>query len=455
MDSGAIILGFTGSIGSGCTTIAIALSKAESGYRYFKLSDIIREHLKKEHKIENPTVEQLQNAGDELRKKFGREYLAKILCDELKKQSDINEIIIDGIKNVGEVEYLRYFPFFFLFSVQADGDIRMERCCQGSNRIFDNPDLFLQADLRDQDEDDVYGQQVRGCNQLADIIKLNNADVPTYPASKREDYAREIYRKYVYDIENLRSGGASPESRPSVYEFSMTAAHAASRLSSCEKRKVGAVIVELQEERSIAGSQSDEKVSVLPDIISIGYNEVPLGAHKCVYHPEFHACYRDHRQERYAQKLHFCPGCGQRISFTSECPRCQRSYHEFKKVCPDCHGELAPKASCGCDIAREFIPGGKQVPGKLLDLCRAVHAEEKALMNLLRRGANPMENLILFTTTQPCNLCANKIVTAGIKKVVFDEPYFMEEAANILISGNVEVGRFEGVKSSAYFRLYR
>ena len=51
-------------------------------------------------------------------------------------------------------------------------------------------------------------------------------------------------------------------------------------------------------------------------------------------------------------------------------------------------------------------------------------------------------------------LCANKIVEVGIEKVVYAEPYTMEEAGELFKAKGVEVKRFEGVKSAAYFRLY-
>jgi len=72
----------------------------------------------------------------------------------------------------------------------------------------------------------------------------------------------------------------------------------------------------------------------------------------------------------------------------------------------------------------------------------------------LSRERNISNNFVLYTTTYPCTLCANKIVSIGIKKVVFAEPYPMEDATKILQAGKVELSPFEGVKSSAYFRIY-
>jgi len=46
------------------------------------------------------------------------------------------------------------------------------------------------------------------------------------------------------------------------------------------------------------------------------------------------------------------------------------------------------------------------------------------------------------------------IVNVGIRKLVYAEPYVTKEAEKIL-DGKVETRPFEGVKSSAFFRLYR
>ena len=52
------------------------------------------------------------------------------------------------------------------------------------------------------------------------------------------------------------------------------------------------------------------------------------------------------------------------------------------------------------------------------------------------------------------HICANKIVSAHITEVVYAEPYVTAEAKDLLEANGIEIRRFEGVKSSAYFRLY-
>ncbi len=462
MDASKIILGFTGSIGSGCTFVAKAIPDvAEKKYKYYKLSDIIRDILKVEGNT-NPSISDLQDKGNELRENNSRGYLVKQLFEKIDNDPEINsetEIIIDGIKNEGEIQTLRQFPYFFLFSVHSDSLIRQERYKE--NGTIDDELVFQKTDNRDRLEEFAYGQQVKKCNYLSDVIILNETKFARADKKGKTEYISDLYRKYVKLVEFLKSGEKSAEHNPSVDEFCMTTAYAVSRMSSCLKRKVGAVIINKNQITNDTNNTTPHTglINSLPCIVSTGYNEVPLGSHKCIYHPDFQMCYRDHLQERHAFKIDYCPKCGTKIEpFIVECPQCQKKYNGYKKFCGDCQIELEDKyfcANCKTQTFKEYLPGEKKTPGKLLDMCRALHAEENALLNLVNNSSSKNNDFILYVTTQPCNLCANKIVSTGIKKVIFEEPYLMKESADILKAGNVNIERFEGVKSSAFFKLYQ
>ena len=87
MDASKIILGFTGSIGSGCTFIAEAIPHvAEKKYKYYKLSGIIRDILKEEGN-DNPSVSDMQDKGNELRENNARGYLVKQLFEKIDNVS--------------------------------------------------------------------------------------------------------------------------------------------------------------------------------------------------------------------------------------------------------------------------------------------------------------------------------------------------------------------------------
>ncbi|MGH7626994.1 MAG: deaminase [Gemmatimonadaceae bacterium] len=53
---------------------------------------------------------------------------------------------------------------------------------------------------------------------------------------------------------------------------------------------------------------------------------------------------------------------------------------------------------------------------------RAVHAEMSAIMDAARRGVS-VRGATLYTSTFPCHECARHIITAGIDRVYYIEPY--------------------------------
>jgi len=91
---------------------------------------------------------------------------------------------------------------------------------------------------------------------------------------------------------------------------------------------------------------------------------------------------------------------------------------------------------------------------KGLEYCRALHAEETAILQVTRTGGASLRGTVLYTTTFPCLLCAKKIVHAGMNKVVYVEPYPMPQAATFLRDAGVTTARFEGVKAQAFYKLF-
>lgn len=60
--------------------------------------------------------------------------------------------------------------------------------------------------------------------------------------------------------------------------------------------------------------------------------------------------------------------------------------------------------------------------GSLTEYGRVVHAEMEALMACARNNISSKDS-IMYMTTFPCHNCARHIIAAGVKKVVYIEPY--------------------------------
>lgn len=458
LDARAIIIGFTGPIGSGCSYFAEYLPLIAPKYKYYRLSDLISEELEKEVKADF-TVEDKQNKGNEIRFTKGANALIGMLFDKIdeetkRKRTKVTAVIVDGIKNSAEVKILKLFPHFFLISVQAPTETRKQRSLD--NKKFKTGDEFDEADARDKSEEYEYGQQVSVCSYLSDIVINNEKNIPIISKRARTE---NIYDKYIKLIEYLVEGEVALEEKPTIDELCMTIAYSLSECSNCLKRKVGAVAVDIEKAKNDGKIVMQENIQKeLPFIISSGYNEVPLGQFPCLYNPDYHKCYRDYLQEEFAKKLKHCPNCGHEITLKkTTCPSCGTVHDSFVKSCNNCQKEIQYKLTCdNCKVSifDMYIPGSKHSPGKLLDMCKSLHAEEMCLLKLAK-NANNNESMVLYVTTQPCNLCANKIVLSGIRNVVYAEPYTIKEAQDILDMGNVTTRKFEGIKSSAFFRLYR
>lgn len=60
--------------------------------------------------------------------------------------------------------------------------------------------------------------------------------------------------------------------------------------------------------------------------------------------------------------------------------------------------------------------------GGITEYGRMVHAEMNALADAVRLGRS-VKNATIFVTTYPCHNCAKHLVAAGLKRIVFVEPY--------------------------------
>lgn len=171
------VIGLTGTLSSGKETVREILEKNLSSYSVV-LSSLLREEALAKQGIKI-TREIRQNLGNELRKQYGADVLVKIAVSFMQKNKDF--LIIDGIRNPGEVDFLRskFGDDFKLIAVDAPQQIRFER--MNERRREGDPttwEEFLRLDERDQGKDEPeYGQQVKKCVEMADITVQNDGDL--------------------------------------------------------------------------------------------------------------------------------------------------------------------------------------------------------------------------------------------------------------------------------------
>lgn len=297
--------------------------------------------------------------------------------------------IIRQLKRPEEVSLLRsiYGRQFILVSAYAPEEIRRrriedrERTSRGG-LISDVEAHRLAYDLISQDSKealDEHGQNLRDAFPLGDVF------IDTTSRAK----CKEMIRRFIY----LLFG--SNEHTPTHDEYGMYIAKSASLRSSDLSRQVGAAIFR----------ESGE-------VVTMGCNEVPKSGGG-TYWTEDESDRRDFVQgndpneQRKKEVLVDIIDRLKEGNFLSRSLQKTDDPYAIAEVLLSKNGERSVKRSKIMD---------------LIEFGRIIHAEMSAITDAARKGV-PVEGGTLYCTTFPCHLCAKHIVSAGLKRVVYLEPY--------------------------------
>lgn len=274
--------------------------------------------------------------------------------------------IIKSIKHPDEVEFLRdtYGDGFHLIGVTSSRERRIKYLIERKGISEEQARTLL---LRDENEDIKQGQHTRDAFQHAD-----------YFISITED--KDLTYNSVSRLIDLLFG--DPFISPNFDEYAMFMAYASSLRSADLSRQIGAVIAKNNE------------------ILSMGANDCPkvggglywpvLGEHG-KYEDEVDG--RDYMRGEDSNKI------------------------EQNKIIESLLNAF------GLENSPENIAKVKNAGiGDLTEYGRVVHGEMEALLSCARNNIS-CRDATLYATTFPCHNCAKHIIAAGIKRVVYIEPY--------------------------------
>ncbi len=92
----------------------------------------------------------------------------------------------------------------------------------------------------------------------------------------------------------------------------------------------------------------------------------------------------------------------------------------------------------GCPRCNSFSESGKD-----LEQCLCSHGEENAIVQAALHGI-AIKGATLYTTFSPCLLCAKMIINSGIREVVYEGQYPLEEKARQLLEeAGVQIRKLE------------
>lgn len=91
----------------------------------------------------------------------------------------------------------------------------------------------------------------------------------------------------------------------------------------------------------------------------------------------------------------------------------------------------------GCYRQKLGVPSGERQ-----ELCRAVHAEQNAVIQAAVHGVAIQGDVALYSTTQPCVTCAKILVNAGVRRIVYAGDYPDDFALGLFAEAEVDLVRW-------------
>ncbi len=103
----------------------------------------------------------------------------------------------------------------------------------------------------------------------------------------------------------------------------------------------------------------------------------------------------------------------------------------------------APRGIAHCDERGGCLREQMKIPsGQRHELCRALHAEQNAIIQAATLGQS-VEGGTIYITHQPCVICAKMIINAGISRIVVAEGYPDDLSVEILAEAGLKIVMLE------------
>ena len=382
-------------------------------------------------------------------------------------------ICIDALHNSLEAKYLqeRFTAFYFMTVNNTDyrghmGKVITKRLCLGENSLYD----------KDNDAD--YIKEIikytllLGSTEAKSGIKNGHLAVPdlencvadaeilmSFVPTPNEIIVRNQNREHLIENKYIEPIGFYYLAEqwmkyacliqhpglitPSTDERCMEIAYTAKFNSGCISRQVGAVIT-----------------NKFGSIRTIGWNDVPYGQAPCAAR-DIRDFFND-KEQNPTNQLRFMYS-----DFETETENkpdiCLYSNKCFKEMLSSKYGQHIDAISqedlrglpfpfCFREHHTSWLT--KEAGNQFHQ--RSIHAEENAMMQMVKFGGEALKGGIIYVTASPCEICSKKLYQIGVRKIVYIDPYPGIARKQIIASGyrRPELVNYQGAYGATYYKLF-
>lgn len=179
-----IILGLAGEIASGKGTVSAYLKEKHSG-SVQRFSTSLRDVARRMHLEESR--ENLQKISTVFRENFDDNILSRVISEDIKNDESA-VIVIDGVRRLADINYLKNLPGFKLVYLEAELDKRYQRIVKRRENSDDAEKTYEEFKADHEREAEL---QVHDLKNYADFVIDNNGTF------------QELYQQVEKIIENL------------------------------------------------------------------------------------------------------------------------------------------------------------------------------------------------------------------------------------------------------------
>jgi len=172
-----MIIGITGTFAAGKDTVADYLEKI--GFEHFSTGEEIAE-IAREKGIET-TRDNLRELANKLRDEFGADYLSRRV---IEKKAKTDKVVVTGLRQPGEIEYLKNQGNFVMIAIDAPIELRFERMAE---RKRPGDAETLEA-MRDKEQKEMQSTG-KNSQKIHECIKMANYTITN------EGSFEELYQK--------------------------------------------------------------------------------------------------------------------------------------------------------------------------------------------------------------------------------------------------------------------
>lgn len=167
-----IIIGITGTLGAGKGEIVNYLKT--KGFTHYSAREFLLKEVRKRGLSENR--DNTTMVADDLRKIHSPRYIIETLF-ELAQESG-KDSVIESVRAIGEIEFLKKQKNFYLIAIDAPPEIRYERITKRRSSLDHvSYQKFLSDEEREMHSSDPTRGNISGVMKLADYVIYNEKGI--------------------------------------------------------------------------------------------------------------------------------------------------------------------------------------------------------------------------------------------------------------------------------------